>query len=679
MHPSSKSLLSVAVGLALLTDFAVASSNKITVTGHSLEATQAELSNIAGGTNLISPQGEARLSTLKDALDYQPGILIQEFFGGIDQPRLNIRGSGIQSNPVNRGVLLLEDGLPINEADGSFVIGTLEARDAQSIIVKRGANAREPGATTLGGSLNFVPQYGASESNSVRLEAGSFGRYGAQASLNSALESGDSHLSASADTYDGFRNRSSGDRQALRSNLGLQINDALSSRFYLSYTDLAFDIPFVVPKSRVDSDPKGVMGDGNTPMDSLLNTYKRKPHRETEQFRLANRTQWQVTETSSQEFGVYVQETDDSFVDPLSHADTESQTLGLQWTYDFLAGETDLQLAISWNQSDMQRAYHANNPANGEKLQQFGDLDMDAQNTNIGLVINHPLSETLSLDSQLRWNRSCRDAADRISNTQLDQCWNGGNASLGLNLRTSEQQRWFANISSSSEAPTFWEITATNVAPNNPASASLALTELELQKAVTLEVGGQGMLMANHAWDLSVYRSEVEDELISTANMVGGRGVTSNYSDTTIHQGIELGLRSDEQLHYRLAWNYSDFTFDGGIYDGNNIAGIPEHMISAELGYRMGEWDLSTNLRWMPEETAVDHENGLYQDDYAIWGLEADYQPASKAWRGFVRVDNITDETYASAFVIRNRSSAAQPTFLPGNGRSISAGVQLKF
>ena len=85
-----------------------------------LRQEKARLDAVPGGTNLIQPQEELRLVTLRDALDYQPGLIVQDFFGGIDQPRLNIRGSGIQSNPVNRGVLLLQDGLPLNEADGSF-------------------------------------------------------------------------------------------------------------------------------------------------------------------------------------------------------------------------------------------------------------------------------------------------------------------------------------------------------------------------------------------------------------------------------------------------------------------------------------------------------------------------------------------------------------------------------
>ena len=99
------------------------------------------LEAVPGGVNLIEPQKKLRVQSLQDALGSEPGIVTQEFFGGLDQPRLNIRGSGIQSNPVNRGVLLMQDGLPLNEADGSFVISTLEPRNSALIAVRRGANA----------------------------------------------------------------------------------------------------------------------------------------------------------------------------------------------------------------------------------------------------------------------------------------------------------------------------------------------------------------------------------------------------------------------------------------------------------------------------------------------------------------------------------------------------------
>jgi iron complex outermembrane receptor protein len=107
-----------------------------------------QLERTPGGVNLVAPQEKVRLNTLQDAIGGEPGIVVQEFFGGQDQPRLNIRGSGIQSNPVNRGVLLLQDGLPLNEADGSFVISTLEPRNSALVSVRRGANAQSAASWT---------------------------------------------------------------------------------------------------------------------------------------------------------------------------------------------------------------------------------------------------------------------------------------------------------------------------------------------------------------------------------------------------------------------------------------------------------------------------------------------------------------------------------------------------
>ena len=127
-----------------------------------------------------------------------------------------------------------------------------------------------------------------------------------------------------------------------------------------------------------------------------------------------------------------------------------------------------------------------------------------------------------------------------------------------------------------------------------------------------------------------------------------------------------------------MAWTYSDFTFEGGAFDGNQIAGIPEHLISAEVGYQLEALHLSTNLRWLPEETTVDHANTLTQDSYALWGLKLNWQPGP-ALQLFASVDNLTDEVYESGFVIRNQSSLSQPTFLPGNGRSFNAGVRYRF
>lgn len=652
----------------------------------SAQAERQRLARVPGGTNLAEPQQETRLATLRDALDYQPGLVIQDFFGGTDQPRLNIRGSGIQSNPVNRGVLLLQDGLPLNEADGSFIIGLLEPRNASWISARRGANAGSPGATALGGELEFNSLTGADEAGRVRLEAGSFGRQGLQAAAG--LDEGryDGRVSVSHDEYDGYRHHSASHRTLMQSNFGLDLGNGVQNRSYLSYSDLTFEIPNVITKARLKDDPRSVLGDGNTPQDRLLNVYQRDPHRDTQQLRLANRTQWSGAGWQ-QSFGIYGQNTQDDFTDPLSHTLTDSDTLGAQW---LLEGEQRLfgyRLGASWSYSDMTRELYANNPQNGSRMQRFGNFDLTASNLDLLLGLDWNLAADWTLVTEVKWSDVSRDADSRDGAGHLDQGWNFATPKIGLNWTPSPDLRWYANISRSHEAPTFWEIVSAEVSPAAPATAQAQLVDLDVQRATTYEIGGAGRI-ARTDWSLTLYQSDVEDELISTSDAYGVKVGTYNYGSRTRHRGVEAGLNGllptassiGGDLAYRVAWTFSDFRFRGGEFQGNRIAGVPRQLWSAELLYRRGPWSVGPNLRWLPQDTPTDHANtrNNYQDAYALWGLKAAYK-AREGLSVYVQGDNLADKTYASSYVIRNRADASQPTFLSGNGRSLTVGAEYAF
>lgn len=60
--------------------------------------------------------------TLPQVLEGQTGLIAEGVFGGIDHPRLSIRGSGLQrgTQPAGRGIEIREQGLPLGYADGSF-------------------------------------------------------------------------------------------------------------------------------------------------------------------------------------------------------------------------------------------------------------------------------------------------------------------------------------------------------------------------------------------------------------------------------------------------------------------------------------------------------------------------------------------------------------------------------
>lgn len=666
----------------------------ITVTGNadsgglsrSAKAEQANLNRIAGGSNLALPQEEARLATIKDALGYQPGVVIQEFFGATDQPRLNIRGSGIQSNPMNRGLTLLQDGLPLNEADGSFVIGTLEARDAAMISVRRGANAITPGTTTLGGEIDFQSLTGHDESGRVRLEAGSFGRQAVQVSGGFTAGEWDTHVGVTQDRYDGYRRHSNSERQSLRANLGYR-SGKLENRTYLSWTDLDFRIPGTLPKDRIQSDPRGIMGDGNTPQDKALNYYLRDPHRQTSQLRLANRTTWGDADTRH-ELGIYAQNTDDEFANGLYATQTDSRTLGGQWLSTGRTEVLDWRLGAAFSNSDMTRDLHSTDPKTGKALKRFGHFDLDATNSNLSAGADWHFARDWTLIGDLKWSSVKRDARNIDNGASLAQHWQYTTPRLGALWQWSPDLRIFANLSRSQEAPTYWEIVNGSVAAGNPATTSTELTRLRVQKARTLEIGASGNFgqqADDPRWQATIYRSELTDELISTTDANGIKVGTFNYRDGTRHQGVELGLAgawrvtTGSAFEYRLAYTYSDFRFKGGEYAGNRIAGIPRHLLDAELRYRYQGWRFGPNIRWLAADTPTDHANtpGVEQDAYILWGFKADYR--WQKWSAFIQAENLADKRHASSYAIRNRAKASDPGYLPGNGRSIGIGMTYVF
>jgi len=645
------------------------------------------LERVPGGTNLIDLRNAGRQGNLRDALDYQPGIVVQEFFGGIDQPRLNVRGSGIQSNPLNRGITLLQDGLPLNEADGSFVIGLIEQRNAAFISARRGANALTPAATTLGGEIEFHSLTGADERGRLRLEGGSFGKRGGQLAYGNSSHAGDWRISASHDENDGYRVHSDGKRQSLQFNSGWRAGETFANRTYLSWTDLFFHIPGTLPKARIHSAPRSIMGDGNTPQDRLSNFHLRDPLRDTRQWRIANRSEW-GGERVRQALGMWWQNTDDLFKNPTVHNVRDTDTRGAQYQLNGQVAALDYRLGAAYTDSSGTRTLYANNPQTGTRLQRFGDYALDASSLDVLVAMAWNVAD-MRLIAESRWSRARRDANERLAGTRQNLRYTHTSPRFGVVWQKDDALRLFANLSRSNEVPSWWELIAAQAPAPNPAAASTRLERLRVQKADTLEIGASGLTGDGGQrlrWQLTAYRSEVDDELMAMVDDLGNRTGTFNYVAGTIHQGVEAGidghwqLGSDE-LDWRLAWTYSDFSFDGGQFSGNQIAGIPKHMVGTELMWRTGNVRLGPTLRWMPSSTPIDHANTrtIYQDSYALAGFKLDYTAPDGRWSVFVHADNLTDRRYASSYVISNQSSAMQPGFIPGVGRNASLGVTWRF
>ena len=116
------------------------------------------IEHVPGGVDLVEADEwrDSAARTLKDVLDYTPGVFVQPKWG--EDSRLSIRGSGLSRNFHLRGVQLLVDGIPMNAADGSADFQEIDPTAFAYSEVYKGANALRYGANSLGGALQFFPR-----------------------------------------------------------------------------------------------------------------------------------------------------------------------------------------------------------------------------------------------------------------------------------------------------------------------------------------------------------------------------------------------------------------------------------------------------------------------------------------------------------------------------------------
>ena len=216
--------------------------NTVVVTGASESRTQSSMESakervkaIPGGASIVDLDlvREGRQSTWSDSLGLAPGVFIQDRFGS-EEARISIRGSALSRTYHSFGVKVMQDGVPINYADGFFDMQTVDPNASRYVEVLRGPNATTYGATTLGGAINFVAPTGYSNPGSLaRTEVGSFGYnkvFGSAAGVAKADADAsrgnvwDYYVAGSQTQQNGFRDHAEMENQKVLGNFGVKIS-----------------------------------------------------------------------------------------------------------------------------------------------------------------------------------------------------------------------------------------------------------------------------------------------------------------------------------------------------------------------------------------------------------------------------------------------------------------------
>lgn len=627
------------------------------------------LSETPGAVSVIAAEAfEDRFAlALDDMLRDAPGVYAQKKWGG--DIRLSIRGSGIGNANHNRGLLIAQDGLPLNEADGYGDSQIADPLLARHVEVYRGGNALRFGGATLGGAVNMVTPTGetATFENRIRLDGGSFSMLREHVALARQAGPWDGFVAATSQTGQGPRPQSQQNLQFGSLNIGRSVGEG-EIRMSVSGAHIKQEIPGALTAAQFAADPDRPAA-GN-----VINDYAR----DVRGVRGVLSLQQRLSETVWLSAGAYAiwKELDHPIFQVI---DQESRNYGLfarlDWDGEVVGRRADAYAGAWTRRGDLDSHFFLNSDGARGALRSVSY--QNAQALDLFAEGRLFVTDEVALVAGATYGRAERDyrsvAVPGVAaafNLQAGKDFDWLAPRIGLLWESADGAQLFANVTRSVEPPNFGALspTGTGFAP------------VEAQEAVTFELGARGR-RGSLTWDVTLYQAELEKELLQFS-ISPDRPATTFNADETVHRGLEAALdwRLVETLRLRQTYTWSDFRFRSDFqYGDNRLPVVPEHLYRAELRYDApAGWFVAPSVEWSPEGAWVDFSNSLKSPSYAIANFNLGWS-APNGVSLFLDIRNLTDEAYVSnvqPVILAGPTTAA---YWPGDRRSAFVGLVLDF
>jgi outer membrane receptor protein involved in Fe transport len=208
--------------------------------------------------------------------------------------------------------------------------------------------------------------------------------------------------------------------------------------------------------------------------------------------------------------------------------------------------------------------------------------------------------------------------------------------------------------------------------------------DLDPVRADSWEAGARGSLFEHISYQVSAYRMQVSDDILTFTDTQTGTRETSN-AGRTLHRGVEVGLGAalPAGVHADLSWSRARHTYEAWSprpdvdFAGNEMESAPHTLVSARLGWRP-EWlrDADFAAEWAHVGSYwMDADNTHRYGGHALVNLRADL-PVTRGIELVARANNLLDERYAEG---ASFTQAAGEEFAPGMPRTVYLGLQWRW
>lgn len=659
-------------------------------------ATKVEAEQSPGGVTLveIDDMRNRNVSSIADFFRYTPGVWAASQSGN-DETFISSRGSNLDStNFDGSGTKLLQDGLPVTAADGNNHNRVIDPLASQYAAVARGANAMKYGASTLGGAIDFTsPTAHNSPMATLSLSGASFGEFLGRGTFSKVFnDKFDALVTVEGKVWDGYRDHNQQDRVGVYGNFGVQITDSIVNRTFLSYIKNNQEFAGQLTREEFEANPK------QASQQALDGNYQLNV--ETE--RVANKTTWTIDDRSSLEVGVSFENQDlyHPIVTPIMVdfdgpgplqaqevfsllVNTQQQDWGTSARYNLHLDAHDFLLGMNFGINSEKGGNYRNSHGNTNGM--TNQLRKDASTVEVFAQDHWHINERWTLTPALQGVFAHREVnsigvnpvtgALTGQNSHPNDNYQGINPSLGLSYRYLKEANAYVNVSRLYEPPTNY-----NLSDNTILNAGDKT--LKAMEGTSVEIGTRGIhefnVLNKMNWDVSLYYSWLNKEILSVTPIPGGPSLAKNFDDT-IHAGVEtliggqfaLDDNGTHSIAPMINATFNHFVFDNDpIYNNNRLPSAPDFFLKGEVLYRHNSGVFVGPTVDVVGRRFADFTNNYKVPGYALLGVRAGW--SNEHYKVFFEGRNLLDKNYVS-------SNSVVDTATPFNNQLLNPGAPVSF
>lgn len=514
--------------------------------------------------------------SLQEYISHLPGLFSLNANNFAQDLRISIRGFGARSAFGIRGIKLIVDGIPETTPDGQGQIDNLNLGIIEQIEVLKGPSSALYGNAS-GGVVNIRTLENVDDSF-VEFSP-TFGAFNLQQyQLKGAWKGEQQQLVAQAThtRTDGYRAQS-----------GVQ-NNNVNLRFQQTWNDKhKLQLQLNITDSPIAEDP------GSLTLEEVEEDRRQARDRnilfqtqETiQQWKLGSSYDWQLTDNQQLTTYVFYSERDFEGRLPFENGgwinldrNYFGQGVSYRWNTDVFKQNNILQIGYDLAaQGDDRRRFLNEEGERGNNV-----LDQLERFQNIGLyALNHWKSERWTLTAGLRydWNRLAVEDQIAENSSRIDL--SALNPSVGFNYLIINNLHLYGNYRSSFETPSLSELSA------NPSNETGFNKDLKPQRADNYELGLKGALKQQLIFDATIFHIRTENDLVPFELEAFPDRTFFRNAGATDRTGAELLLEWRWRPNWAIstAYTFSDFRYRDyqlpeGDFEGNELPGIPKHLIS---------------------------------------------------------------------------------------------------